>query len=463
MLKVIIPIIVLLCILLIKKIPYIGGNLSIALIIAGILALIMGGIYNPLTWLMAWIDGVDRLMWVILLGACGCIYADMQGELGAMETIVNSLRAKFGHSPKGLVITVFMALMIAGSLLGDSMAASTVVGLLTVGALAELGLPGERVAAVLIIGASLGSPMPPIAQSLFLSAALLGLETPDPVTAISYFTIGITAIIALLVMLKMFIKKDMTMNEDLIPKEKASQILKARWYTLIPLTILAIVVFARSLPAPYKIDIIPLILNKITVGGQGFLQWLGTIKILKGFSNVIVLAMITCIIISTIFFKEVRNNLPKIFKGGLKKVRPNAQVQFSAGLFLGGFYAAGQIEAIKAFVQGLNTNLLKFGGAGAITLIGMVTGSQSTAQNVIVSFWGPALVETGLTPVNAAMAASHFAIAGQALPPVDLMALAVCGIVGGMLGVKIDPIKTMMYSIPFCIVLMVIGTIFMYI
>ena len=60
---------------------------------------------------------------------------------------------------------------------------------------------------------------------------------------------------------------------------------------------------------------------------------------------------------------------------------------------LGAFYATGLIDAVADFAMGLNTHLLKFGGAGALMLIGMLTGSQSTAQNAIFSFFGPASLQ----------------------------------------------------------------------
>jgi len=62
----------------------------------------------------------------------------------------------------------------------------------------------------------------------------------------------------------------------------------------------------------------------------------------------------------------------------------------------------------------------------ALNAIGMLTGSQSTAQNVIFSFFGPALVAKGLDPVHVAIAGSHIASAGQGMPPAVLGYL--CGL-----------------------------------
>ena len=67
MITVLIPIAVLLFIILCKRLPKIGGNVQAALIITGILALILGGVSTPSGWIAAFIDGADRLAWVIFL------------------------------------------------------------------------------------------------------------------------------------------------------------------------------------------------------------------------------------------------------------------------------------------------------------------------------------------------------------------------------------------------------------
>ena len=63
MLKVIITIAVLLAIVLIKKIPYIGGNITAGLAVAGILTFILNGNLNVGNWILAWIDVMDRMPW----------------------------------------------------------------------------------------------------------------------------------------------------------------------------------------------------------------------------------------------------------------------------------------------------------------------------------------------------------------------------------------------------------------
>ena len=85
MIKVIIPVVALLAIILCKKIPKIGGNVNAGLLIAGALSLILGGVFNPVDWFAAGIDGVDKLAWVICLSIFGSIYASTQVKLGTIE------------------------------------------------------------------------------------------------------------------------------------------------------------------------------------------------------------------------------------------------------------------------------------------------------------------------------------------------------------------------------------------
>lgn len=107
--------------------------------------------------------------------------------------------------------------------------------------------------------------------------------------------------------------------------------------------------------------------------------------------------------------------------------------------------------------------MLKIGRIVAMMLLGMLTGSQSTTQNVVFSFFGPALVAIGLNPTFAAVAGAHLAMAGQGLPLADLTTFVVAGIVASQTGTKVDPVKSMIYSMPMCICFLIIGTVFLYI
>ena len=80
MITVIVPVLVLIVLIMVKKIPFVGGKVTYALIIAGLLALLMGGVFNPLQWVLAWIDGIDKLAWIMALNIFGSIYAASQTE-----------------------------------------------------------------------------------------------------------------------------------------------------------------------------------------------------------------------------------------------------------------------------------------------------------------------------------------------------------------------------------------------
>ena len=450
MIIVIVPFCVLLAIILIKKIPYIGGNITAGLLITGLLALIMGGIYNPVQWLTAWIDGIDRIAWVMCLTIFGSLYAETQVCMGTMDTVLNVMRAKFGRSPRGLITCIVIALCIAGSLLGDAVAASTVIGVLIIRSLAEMELSGEQIACTIVMGASLGSIMPPVTQAVFLAASLVGVD-PTDVSKYAYFTVGLGIIICCFYVAYSFIKIK-SLPEDLIPEETAGQILKKNWPVLIPLALLVTIILLRLV---FEIDLVTMLFGFI-------LTPLANVKILKGLTNLIVFTMIIVTIVSCCY-SSVRKNLLPTLKTGIKNVKGSIFIQGSAGLMLGAFYSAGQIEAVQNFALGLNQHLLKLGGAAALNLMGMLTGSQSTAQNTIFTFLGPALAQLGVDPVHAAIAGSHIAASGQGMPPADLTCFVVCGLVGGILGKKVDPVKTMLLNMPMCVYLFIVGCVFMYI
>lgn len=61
MFKVVVAIAVLLIVALCKKIPKIGGSIHIALLLAGVAAMLCSGVFNPAQWIVAWIDGLEPI------------------------------------------------------------------------------------------------------------------------------------------------------------------------------------------------------------------------------------------------------------------------------------------------------------------------------------------------------------------------------------------------------------------
>lgn len=446
---VIIPFVLLIGIVLLKKIPVIGGDIRIGLIFAAISALLLSGVYSPLAWLDSFIFGVDKISWVLALIVLGGIYAEMQVELGAIETVLNVLRAKFGRTPKGLLVVLIVTLVIAGSLLGDAVAACTVIGIMGIQALSELKLKPEQISATIVMGAALGSIMPPITQALFLSASLMSLPSPEPVLNIGYFTVGIGVALCSLYASRWV--KIKSLPEELIPDKKASQIFAEGWKTLVPLLVLITIVVLRS---GLQIDLLQIfdpIFNPIS-----------KIMIIKGLNFRIAKALLVCIIIC-LFYASIRSKSGTIIKNGFGKVKTAAVILIFAGFMIGAFYKGGQITAVQEFAKHLNEHTLKIGGAVAEALMGMLTGSQSTTQTTIFSVFGPALTAIGVDPVKASVAGAHLAMSGQGLPPADLLTFVVAGLVGGILGVKVDPLRSMIYSSFMCIYFFAVGLLFLYI
>lgn len=458
-LKIVIPLALMLIVMFGKKIPYIGGKTSVALAFAGVSALLLGGIYNPVGWFTAWFDGIDRIAWIIGLSLFGSIYAQTQTEVGALETVLTILRAKFGRSPKGLIVVILITLSIAGSLLGDTYAAATVVGVLTIGAMADLGLSGELITAIIAIGASMGSIMPPITQSVFMSASMLNID-PSWATQPAYITVGIGIVLICLFVSKVYLRNVEKMPEELRVTKKGREIFREKWVTLIPLFTLIFCIICRSIPNG-RADFITGGLNLIKVQGNPLLVWLAGVPILKMFSNTILLSIILATIVA-FMFKNLRGKVGKCIKGGALAVKSSVLTQLCLGLMLGGFYAGGTIEAIQQITEGLNANALIWGGAAALLVIGMLTGTQSAPQSAIFSFLGPTLVSMGFHPVNVAIFGSHIASAGQAALPANLLVVVVASMVGSQIKKEVKPIKAMIYCLPCGIYLLIAGLIMIY-
>ena len=433
MITVIVPVLVLIVLIMVKKIPFVGGKVTYALIIAGLLALLMGGVFNPLQWVLAWIDGIDKLAWIMALNIFGSIYAASQTEMKTLDLVLNVARVSLGRSPKGLIVAIILVLGLAGSLLGDSVASATVVGILVIGILSDMQISAAGIGCIIMMGASLGSIMPPITQAVFLASSLAQVDT-TPVVNISYITVGIGFVICTIYAVFAFVKIK-ALPEHLIPNKTAGQIMHGNWHLMLPL----------------------------------LMGWLSNITILKGLSNNIVTFLITATLVS-LFFKPVRKNLPKVVKNGVVGALPAVKVELGAALLLGAFYAAGQIEAVQAFAASMEAGALKVSGGLGILLISALTGSQSTGQNTIFSFLAPALASVGVDPVHAAVASAHIASGGQAFPPVSAPALAISAVVESILvqklgkdAGKVDSIRVMVLTLPMSIYFVIVGFLFLFI
>ncbi len=443
---VIIPIAVLILIIMLKQIPFIGGKVQAALLIGAALCLLMGGEYDPAMWLEALITGADKIAWVICLTLVGSIYAESQKRIGTMETVLNACRARFGRSPKGLVCVIMFTLCLSGSLLGESVASAVVIGALIIGNLDELGMTPEQTTATIVMGCALGSIMPPISQASTMAAGLVGAD-PDAVLNWTYLTIGIIFVLCCIYVCTLFIKVK-TIPEDLIPTKTASQILKENWPAMVPLAFLALAVIFRS---GFKMDILVFI-DPIVAPVKG-------IRVLSGLVyNITCLLYMTLIL--SLFYRPVRQQFGDICVQGFKNVVPTISVQACAAFLIGSFYIGGQIEATSAFLTTLTPATLIIGGLAAMCLLGMLTGSQTTTQTIVFTMIGPALIATGISPVSAAIAGGHWAMAGQGMPPADVVTFAVAGLVNGITGKKVDPIKAMLYACFMCGCMILAGLIF---
>lgn len=471
MLKVIIPIILLLFIIFCKKMPLIGGKINVALFSAGATALLLSGKFNIGAWAVAWVDGLNRLSWIIALSILGSLFAEISHRLGTVDTIIGALTAKFRYYPKALVFSIIATLTLAGSLLGDAIAASTVVGMITMGVLASMNLSGEIICAMIVMGASIGSIMPPITQALALSSSLVSADA-DAVLRIGYVTVGICFAIVCVYCTMFLVRKNNVVgtNPDVKIKyvdQKAGDILRGNWKSLIPLACLIVIVLLRTVNIPgVSVDLGPTILkavNFIKVGDTtvNLYEFLSGVSILSGFTNGIVLSLALASAIAFLF-PVVRNDAKGVFRDSFSKVKTTVVLQICCAFMLGGFYSSGAVDAVSEFATGLNSNVLILGGTVAMLLMGMLTGSQSTAQNVVFSFFGPALVAGGISTTYAAVAGAHLAAAGQGMPPADLTTFVVAGLVSAQFGKKVDPVKSMLYSMPMCICFTVVGIVFMY-
>lgn len=443
------PIILLITLILAKQLPFFKGNISYALCAAGLFALLLGNCFSAQNLIDSAILGLDKLSWVIFLSLFGSIYAQTQIELKTLDLIIEIMRSKFGHSAKGLLCVIFVALCISGSLLGDAVASATVIGILVVEILYDMGLKPEEIVATITMGSSLGSIMPPISQSVFIASSLAEASL-NHVINITYITILGALLICLIYASKKFIRIN-SLPDKLQTNSSVSKILKYNWVKLIPLTFLiALVVSTICFDKNIGLLLLPSLFN--TISG---------IPIISGLTNNVVLILILTTLLS-FSFRRVRQNSKQVFSQGIKNAIPGIKVQVSAAFFIGTFFIGGHIQAIKVFSSELSINMLRIGFAASELLMGLLTGSQSTAQNTILAFMAPILKQMGISAEHAALASAHIASGAQSLPPTSLTALVIASMVAGILNTKVNAIRSMVLCLPMCIYMILCGIVFLY-
>ena len=89
MIKIIVPFAVIIAIMVIKKIPKIGGDVRFALILGALAALLMGGVYNPVEWLQAGFSGLNNVSFIIWLIFFGALFSEVLVHNGGMEAFLN--------------------------------------------------------------------------------------------------------------------------------------------------------------------------------------------------------------------------------------------------------------------------------------------------------------------------------------------------------------------------------------
>ncbi|OUO92967.1 TRAP transporter large permease subunit [Cloacibacillus sp. An23] len=463
MITVIVPICLLVFLLLCKKVPLVGGKIWPSLGVASICALVMGGIYNPIKWISAWLYGIDTIAWVLFLTVFGSIYAQTQIQLGTMDTVFSCFKAKFGERPRILVCCILLTLVIAGALLGGGTASIAIVGVLMIPSLVQLGLDPTKVCATLVMGGAIGSLMPPVSQAIFLSSSLIHTEV-DLANQYCYFTVGSAFIVECIYVSFCFIDKnakivDYDENGNIIPPRKVKDILIERWWTLIPFLFLLVLVILRTVKI---IDIVPLVFNQISIGGVPFMTAISKIFFIKGFTNVTNLILVLSTLVAYIF-PIVRKTKFECIVVGVKNSVSMMIVLFFSALMVGAFTYGGQIEIVKDFAMGLDLHVLKFGGMAAMVIMGMLTGTQSTPNNAIFSFFGPALLQAGILPGKAAAAGAQFAAAGQGMPPADTCTFFTAGLVGSVLNAEVNPVRSMLLATPVWLWVVFTGMILLYV
>lgn len=459
MMAVLIPVLFLIIITMCKRIPRIGGNMTFAFFGAGIVALLLGGKTDPYEWISPWVTSFNSIAFIFYIVILGALFSALQVAGGAMETVLNILRAIFGKTPEGMVFAILVTLYIGGALMGTVAAVGAVIGLLVVPSLREMGMKPDLICATIVTGASMGGMMPPVSNAVILACGLVGIDAAEALM-ISYASVGLGLVVITLFFCRVYIGRHYAVPENLIPKESALTIFAGNWPKLIPLLVLVACVMLNSIPS-LKFDLPKFILSLLPGWNGNLFQSISHIYILGKITNNIVMSMIfailSCFIVRPDLWKEMRGQLLK----RMEAVRDPELILIATAFFLGAFKLGGQNKAIAVWAGGLDSTFLIIGGSVALIISGMLTGGQSTAQSMLLPILAPAWSSIGISDLHIALASSHLGMAGQGFPPCDMNTFILAGLVGSLLGETVNPLKSMLYSSPYCIYLTLAGLYFL--
>lgn len=456
MMKIFLPIAILMGIILSRRLPRIGGNPVVAFLCGGAAALITGNALHPEIWLPAWFKAFDSIAfaaWIILLGS---IFSTLQIEMGSIDLILDILRVLFGRSAPGLTAVVMITLYFSGAVMGTTLAAAATVGILVIPILNDMKLEPEMIAAMIISGASMGSIMPPVSNSVVFAAGLMGMDAAAVIPR-TYLSVGLGLVIICLLFCKVYVGKKYTLSPELIPQEKASKLLRRDWRKLLPIAALFLFTVLPGIPAIH-FDVAASFLKLIV--GADIYQRFAAIPVLGKLTNTVALALLFGCMISFVLSGRARKI--RIFADAWKKVRGTMFLTVAMAFFVASYTVGGQIGQISVWASGLSGNMLIWGGAALFLLAGMILGSQANSMTLLIPVFAPALMALGIPEANVCAAISHMAMAGQGMPPADTNAFAIAGIVEGVLQKKVNAQKAMLYSLPYCIYLFMAGLVFCY-
>lgn len=456
---VLIPIAFLILVSTLKRIPLIGGNLTVAFTGAGLLSLWLGGAHEPAAWLAPWLKSMDSIAFIFFIIIFGAIFSALQIQSGAMGVVLNILRALWGKTPQGLVLATLVALYFGGSLMGTVAAVGAVIGILIVPAMDEMKIEPDLICAIVVTGASMGGMMPPVSNAIILACGLIGIDEHEALM-VSYLTVGIGLAVIAFFFCKVYIGNKYSLPEHLIPKETAWEIFSKNWVKLLPIFVLIVIVMLNSIPA-LKFNLPKYVLSLIPFGKTTLFAAVAKVPFAGKIVHNIVMAMLAAIVVNLIIDIRVLKTVGAKLKMQLKAVIEPEVILIATAFFLGSFQLGGQNAVIAAWAKSLNSSLLIVGGAAALLLAGMLTGGQSTAQGMLVPILAPAWTAIGITPLHIALASAHLAMAGQGFPPCDLNTFIIAGLVGAIIGRPVNPLRSMLYSAPYCIYLFIVGVIFL--
>ncbi|MCP4751333.1 MAG: TRAP transporter large permease subunit [Proteobacteria bacterium] len=362
--------------------------IGLALVLSAICGALFGGEGFPIRHL---IEGQFGYLDAILIIASAMVFMKVILYSGLLDTIARKIIDHLHHKPVLLLLSMMGVIMFPGMITGSSTAAVLTTGALVAPVLMALGIPREKAAAIIALGAIYGMIAPPVNVPVMIIGG--GIDMPYVGFGIPLLlaSLPLAVLVAVVIGLKYVHDVDLDAIKDELP-ESCQEKFGLRIY--LPIVVLVV----------------------LMIGEKLFPTWFPPL----GLSLAFLLASLVGVVTGK------RLNFFKVAREAVHEALPVLGILMGVGMFIQIMTLTGVRGMLVVFCIGLPSLFLYLGIATSMPLFGAIS-SYGSASVLGVPF---VLALLGQNEILTASALSLIAGLGDLMPPTALAGIFAAQIVG---------------------------------